>query len=121
MHEDGGIDAYDVLVEAGHGLPPVVLDVVFELYAHLAIVVNCGQAVIDFGGGENESVLLTMGDKHLEKFVLCHINNCYSNISGNASRISGLDISRSGFFTKSLSAISGWGIIRSCVFMVKAP
>ena len=47
MHKDGAVNAHDVLIEAGHCLPPVVLDVVFELYAHLAIVIYSGQTVIN--------------------------------------------------------------------------
>ena len=47
MHEDAGIDTYDVLIEAGHSLPPVFLDIVFELYSHLAVVVNGGETVIN--------------------------------------------------------------------------
>ncbi len=40
VHENRGVDADDILMEEGHGLPPVAFDVVFELYAVLAVVVN---------------------------------------------------------------------------------
>ncbi len=82
VHEDGAVNAHDVLIQAGHGFPPVVLDVVFELYAHLAIVIDSGQSVVDLRGGENESVLLAMGYKHLEKFVLCHTINTIQKCQG---------------------------------------
>ncbi len=72
MHENGGVDAHNILVQAGHGFPPVVLDVVFELYAHLAVVIHGSQTIINFAGGENESILLAVGYQHLEKFILCH-------------------------------------------------
>ena len=73
VHEHAGIDAHDILVEAGHRLPPVPLDVVLELDAHLAVVVYGGESVINFTRRENESVLLAMGYENLEKFILCHI------------------------------------------------
>ena len=47
VHEDAGINAHDVLVEAGHCVPPILLYVVFQLDAHLAIVIDSGQAVVD--------------------------------------------------------------------------
>jgi len=40
VHEDGGIDADDVLVHLHHGLPPVFADVLLQFHAVLAIVVN---------------------------------------------------------------------------------
>ena len=41
MHEDGRVNAYDIVVEQGHGVPPISLDVVFQLYTVLPVVVNC--------------------------------------------------------------------------------
>ena len=73
VHEDGRVDAHDVLVQAGHRLPPVILDVVLELDTHLAVIIHGGEAVVDFAGGENEAVLLAVGYQHLEKFILCHM------------------------------------------------
>ena len=72
MHEDAGVDTHDILVQAGHRFPPVALDVVLQFDTHLAIIVHGGQSVIDFAGGEDESVLLAMGDENLEKFFLGH-------------------------------------------------
>ena len=46
VHENGGIDTHDVLVEQYHGLPPVLLDVVLQFNAVLAIVVHCAQTVV---------------------------------------------------------------------------
>ena len=40
VHEDGRVDAHDVLVEQHHALPPILLDVVLQLHAVLTIVVN---------------------------------------------------------------------------------
>ncbi len=66
MHENSGIDAHDVLVQAGHRLPPIVFDVVFELDAHLAIIVNSGQAVVNLTGREDEAILLAVGHQHFK-------------------------------------------------------
>ena len=73
MHEHAGVDTHHVLVQAGHGIPPVLLDVVLELHAHLAIIVHGGQAVINLAGREDETIFLAMRNQHLEQFVLCHI------------------------------------------------
>ena len=40
VHEDAGVEADDVLVEHGHGFPPVFLDVIFEFDAVLSVVVD---------------------------------------------------------------------------------
>ena len=81
MHENGGIDAHNVLIEARHGLPPVVLDVVLELDAHLAVIINGGQTVVNLAGREYETILLAMGYQHLKKFILCHIAIIFTDSS----------------------------------------
>ncbi len=48
VHEYGGVDSDDVLVEESHGVPPVAFDVVFEFDTVLAVVVDGSQAVVDF-------------------------------------------------------------------------
>ena len=40
VHEDGGVDSDDVLVEEHHGLPPVLFDVVFQFDAVLSVVID---------------------------------------------------------------------------------
>ena len=76
VHEDGGIDADDVLVETGHGIPPVFLDVVFEFRSVLSVVVNRSETVIDFGRREYESIFFAVRYEFLEGFFLsCH--DCY--------------------------------------------
>ncbi len=73
VHEDGGVDADDVLVVLHHAAPPVLLDVVFEFGTQLAIVVNGGEAVVYFAGGEYEAVFLGVGYYFFEEFFLiCH-------------------------------------------------
>lgn len=48
MHEDCGVDADDVVVEHRHRLPPIALDIVFQLHAVLTVVVDGGETVVDF-------------------------------------------------------------------------
>ncbi len=72
MHENGGVYAYYILVQAYHSLPPVVLDIVLQFYTELAVIVDGGESVVDFTGGKDEAVLLAVGHQNLEKFVLCH-------------------------------------------------
>ena len=73
MHEDGGIDAHDVVVEFGHRVPPVAFDVVFQFDAHLAVVIYGAQAIVYFARRKDESVLLAVGNQLLEEFFLCHM------------------------------------------------
>jgi hypothetical protein len=72
VHEHARIYTHDILVEAGHSLPPVTLDVVLELNTHLAIVIDSRQPIINLAGREDESVFLAVRDQHLKEFVLCH-------------------------------------------------
>ena len=39
VHEDGGIDAHNVLVEQRHAVPPIFLDIIFQLHSILAVIV----------------------------------------------------------------------------------
>ena len=66
VHEHAGIDTHDVLVEPGHGFPPVILDVVLELHTILPIIIDCGKAVVNLARREDESVFLAMCHQHLE-------------------------------------------------------
>ncbi len=79
VHEDGRIDTHDVVVEMDHRLPPVFLDVVLHLDAHLAVIVNGAQTVIDLAGLKNETVLLGVRHERLEYFFLCHIVMSFNN------------------------------------------
>jgi hypothetical protein len=46
VHEDGSIEAHDILMELHHALPPVFLYVLLQLYTILAIVIYRPEAVI---------------------------------------------------------------------------
>src|SRR5687767_5408957 len=71
VHENGGVDAYDVLVHLGHAFPPIVAYILFQLGAVLAIVVYGTQAIVYFTGWENESVFFTMRYNRLEFILIC--------------------------------------------------
>ena len=48
VHEDCRVDAHDILVEQGHGLPPVAFDIVLKFHTVLTVVIDCRKAVVDF-------------------------------------------------------------------------
>ncbi len=60
VHEDGRVDAHDVLVEQHHRLPPVVLDVVLQFHAVLSVVVHGAESVVNVARGEHEAIFLTV-------------------------------------------------------------
>ena len=60
MHEDGAVDADDVLVEQSHGLPPILLDIVLQLHTVLTVVVNGTESVVDVAGREHKTVFLAV-------------------------------------------------------------
>lgn len=74
VHEDGGVDTHNVAVQQHHALPPILLDVIFQFHAVLAIVVDGGQAVVDVTAGENETIFLTVTHYLFENIFLCHNN-----------------------------------------------
>ena len=47
MHKHCRINAHNIFVEQHHRLPPILLDVVFQFYAVLAVIVNGSQAVVN--------------------------------------------------------------------------
>ena len=60
MHEDGTVNADDVLVEPCHGLPPVLFDIVLQLHTVLTVVVNGTESVIDVAGREHKTIFLAV-------------------------------------------------------------
>ena len=72
VHEDGGVDAHDVLVQQRHGLPPILFDIVFQLHTELTVVVNGAETVVDFTGREHKTVLFAVRYDFLENVFLCH-------------------------------------------------
>ena len=72
VHEDGGVDAHDVLVQQHHALPPVLLDVVLQFHAVLTVVIHSAQSVVNLAAGEDEAVFLAVRDDFLKNVFLCH-------------------------------------------------
>ena len=46
VHKDGCVDADNVIVQENHALPPVLLDVVFQLNTVLTVVIYGSQSVV---------------------------------------------------------------------------
>ena len=47
MHENGRVETHDVLVEQDHRLPPILLDIVFQLHAVLTVVIDRAESVVN--------------------------------------------------------------------------
>ena len=47
VHENARVDTHYIFMEPHHGLPPVSLDVVLQLYSHLSVVIHGSEPVID--------------------------------------------------------------------------
>ena len=79
VHEDGGIQPHDIVVQLHHALPPILLDVVLQLHAVLSVVIYGAQSIVNLAAGEHETVLLAVGHYLLEYILLlCH--KCIYNI-----------------------------------------
>src|SRR6185312_624873 len=61
VHEDRGVESFDVVAGAHHGVPPPVLDVLLELDAQRAIVPYGSGAAVDLGGLVHEPAPLAQG------------------------------------------------------------
>ena len=121
VHEDARVDTDYVLVEAGHGVPPVLFDVVLEFGTHLAVVVDGCETVVDLARRENETVLLAVRDKHFENFFLSHIVFCSLISKGYKFSKFPSNISASGPITNALSFIRGCGTFRTGVSTRSSP
>ena len=77
VHENSGINTDNVLVQQCHTVPPVALDVVFEFYAVLTIVIDGSQTIVYLARGEYKAVFLAMSYDFFEGFFLCL---CHKNI-----------------------------------------
>jgi len=60
MHKDSRVNAYYILVQQHHTLPPVLFDVIFQFHTHLTIIIYGSQTVIDVAGREHKSVFLAV-------------------------------------------------------------
>jgi hypothetical protein len=66
MHEDGGVDAHDIVMHAGHGIPPLIPDVPLQFTAPGSVIIYGTQPVVDLARRENKTILLGMGNDGLE-------------------------------------------------------
>ncbi len=66
VHENGCIQANDVVMHPHHRIPPVFPYVVLEFHAVLTVVVHGTQSVVYLAGGKNKTILLGMGNNVLE-------------------------------------------------------
>ena len=63
VHQDGGVEAFDVVAGLDHRAPPAVLDVALELDAERAVVPDRAEPAIDLGGLEDEAAPLGEGNQ----------------------------------------------------------
>ena len=65
--EDRRVEGDDVVALGQHRAPPLVLDVVLEQHAVVAVVVGGAESAVDLGGGENEAPALGQGDDFVHR------------------------------------------------------
>ena len=58
VHDDGGLQADDIIAPLGHDAPPVILDVALEFRAQRAVIPKAVDAAVNFGGLENKPLRL---------------------------------------------------------------
>ena len=47
VHKNGAVNTHDILVQQNHRLPPILLNVVFQLHTVLTVVINSTQSIVD--------------------------------------------------------------------------
>src|SRR5262249_60128581 len=62
MHQDGGVEAFDVVTLVDHRTPPALLDVFLQLDAERPVVPDGAEAAVDLGGLKHEAAPL--GRRH---------------------------------------------------------
>lgn len=72
MHKNSRIDAEDIGLQLGHGFPPVLTNVVSQLYTILTIIVHGGQSIVNFAGRKNKAILFAVGNDFFEKILVVH-------------------------------------------------
>ena len=74
VQENRTVETEHVLTAGHELLPPEGLDVALQFHAIRTVVPSIGEAVINFGAGENETAALAEGDDVLEGILnfLCH-------------------------------------------------
>ena len=74
VQKNRAVETEHVLAARNKLLPPEVLDVALQFHAIRTVVPSVGEAVVNFGAGENETAALAEGDDVLEGILnfLCH-------------------------------------------------
>lgn len=73
MHKYGTVQTDDIFVHLRHGAPPIIFQIILELYTVGPIVIGRTEPIIDFAGLINEAVLFAVRDDILELIRrLCH-------------------------------------------------
>jgi len=67
VHDDGGIQAHDVIAMMDHRPPPGAFDVVFQLNAQGTIIEKTRIAAIDFARRKNEPASLAQRDEGFQR------------------------------------------------------
>jgi hypothetical protein len=65
--DDRGVETNDVVTALHHELPPLPLDVLFELDAEWPVVPGTARAAIDLSGGKDESSALGEGNDRIKR------------------------------------------------------
>ena len=71
-HEDGGVEADDVVAQLHHRAPPGVLHVALEQHAERPVVPGRAEAAVDLARGEHEAASLGEVDDAVHQVVLGH-------------------------------------------------
>src|SRR5712664_2712201 len=71
MHQDGRIEAFDIVAFVHHRSPPALLDVLLELDAERPVVPHGAEAAVDLGRLKHEAAPLGQRHELLHGFVCC--------------------------------------------------
>src|SRR5690554_2949085 len=69
VHQNRSIEANDVIMQAGHLLPPEITDVILQLNSQRTVVVGPVEPSVDLTRLEDESTPLTQGDQFLQRYI----------------------------------------------------
>ena len=74
VQKNRAIETKHIVAGSHELLPPEILDVALEFHAIRTVVPSIGEAVVNFGAGENEAAAFAEGDDVLEGILnfLCH-------------------------------------------------
>src|SRR5688572_18449 len=62
MHENGSINTHNILIHAGHTIPPIVLYIFFEFTSPLPVIIYRLEAIVDFTTGKYKTIFFSVRD-----------------------------------------------------------